>query len=89
MCHPQQHGPAEVRVHVDRREQTAETDEVVHVVDVVGIPVVTALRAEKGVLDADLLVFLSNPAQFLVDIAGGHQGTIGVVHFIPIQRYRV
>jgi hypothetical protein len=58
-------------------------------VDVVRVPVVTPLRAEEGILDADLLVFLSNPAQFLVHIAGGHQGTIGVVYFTPVQWYRV
>ncbi len=87
--HPQQPGPADVGVNVDGREQTAEADEVVEVVDVVRVPVVLADGAQEAVLDADLLVLLPGPPQFLVHIAGGHEGTIGVVHLFPIQRYRV
>ena len=56
--------------------------------DVVRVPVVFAARAEKSVLDADLLELLSSSTQFLVDIAGGHKGAIGVVNFFPIQRHR-
>ena len=87
--HPQQHGPAQVRLNVDRGEQTAEADQVVHVVDVVRIPVVPALGAKEGVLDADLLVFLTGPTEFLIDIAGRDEGAIGVVNFLPIQGNRV
>ena len=83
--HSQEPGPADVRVNVDGREQTAEADEVVQVVDVVRIPVVLADGAQEGVLHADLLVLLPGPAQLLVNIAGGHEGTIGVVHLFPIQ----
>ena len=45
--HAQQHGPAQVGVHVNRREQSAETDEVVHVVDVVRVPVVFLVATEE------------------------------------------
>ena len=88
MRRPQEPGPADVRVNVDGGEQTTEADEVVEVVDVVRVPVVLADGAEKGVLDADLLELLPGPPQLLVDVAGGHEGTIGVVHLFPIQRYR-
>jgi len=40
---------------VDGGEQAAEADEVVHVVHVVGIPVVLATRAEIGVFHSYLL----------------------------------
>ena len=40
--HAQEPGPADVRLYVDRREQPAEADQVVEVVDVVRIPVVLA-----------------------------------------------
>jgi hypothetical protein len=45
----------------------------------VRIPVVLAAGAEKTYLDAELLEFLFGPSQFLVDIACGHERTIGVV----------
>ena len=84
---PEQDGAADVRVHVDGREQPAEADQVVEIVDVVRVPVVLPAGPEEGVLDADLLVFLPGPAQFLVDIAGRDQRTIGVVHLVPRQRH--
>ena len=75
-------------MNVDGGVESAEADQVVEVVDVVRVPVVLAAGAEKGVLDANLLVFLAGPTQFLVDVASRYQGTIGVVHLVPIQRYR-
>ena len=86
--HPQEPGPADVRVNLDGREQAAEADQVVEVVDVVRVPVVLAGGAQVRVLDADLLVLLLGPAQFLVHVAGGHQRTVGVVHLFPIQLHR-
>jgi len=85
MRHPQEPGPADIRVNEDRRKQTAEVDHVVEVVDVVRIPVVLAARTEKTVLDANLLVLLPGPAQFLINIAGRYQGAIGVIHFFSVQ----
>ncbi len=85
---PQQHGAAEVGVHVDRRVEAAEADQVVEVVDVVRVPVVLGGVAEVGVLDADLLVLLTAPAQFLVDVVGGHHGAVGEPHLVPVQRHR-
>ena len=63
-------------MNVDGREQAADADEVVHVVDVVGVPVVPADASEKRVLDADLFVLLLVPAQLLVNIAGATGGGI-------------
>jgi hypothetical protein len=57
-------------------------------VDVMRVPVVLAAGAKKSVLDVDFFELFSGPTQFLVDIACGHEGTIGVVHLFPIQRYR-
>lgn len=54
---PQQHGPADLRVPVDGREQTAESDEVVHVVNVVRIPVVPTLERRKAYLTPIYLYF--------------------------------
>ncbi len=85
MRHAQQSGPTDVRVNVDGRKQTTEADEVVQVVDVVRIPVVFARRSQEGVLHADLLELFPRPAQFLVDIAGGYEWTIRVVHLFPIK----
>ena len=85
MRHTQEPGPADVGVNMDGREQAAEADQVVEVVDVVRVPVILALGAQEGVLHADLLVLLPGPAQLLVHIAGRHEGTIGVVHLFPIQ----
>ena len=55
--------------------------------DVVRVPVVLGAGAKVAVLDADFLVLLFGPTQFLVNVAGGDQGTIGVVDLFPIQRY--
>jgi hypothetical protein len=85
MRHPKEPGPADVRVHLNGREQTPEADEVVEVVDVVRIPVVPANGAEEGVFHADLFELLPGPTEFLVDVAGGHEGAIGVEHLFPIQ----
>ena len=52
---PQEPGLADVRVHMDGREQTAEADEVVEVVDIVRILVVLSTGAEEPVLDANFL----------------------------------
>jgi hypothetical protein len=70
---------------VDRGKQTAEADQILHVVDVVWIPVVPALGAKEGVFDADLLVFLTGPTEFLIDVARRDEGAVGVVNFLPIQ----
>jgi hypothetical protein len=69
------------------REQTSEADEVVEVVNVVRVPVVLGTGAEIEVIYIYLLILLLGPAQFLVDVAGAHQRTIGVVHLFPIQWY--
>ena len=87
--HAEEPGPADVRVDGDGREQPAEADQVVEVVDVVRVPVVLLDRAHELVLHADLLELLPGPPQFLVDVAGRHEGTVGVVHLLPIQRDRV
>ena len=70
----------DVRVHMDGREQTAEADEVV---EVVRIPVVLSTGAEEPVLDANFLVLLSGPAQFLIDIAGGYERAVGWCNTLP------
>ena len=77
--HSEEPGPAEVRMNLDGREQPAEADEVVQVVDVVRVEVVLAGVSEVVVLHADLLVLFPGPTQFLVHIAGGDEWTIGVV----------
>ena len=82
----QELGAADVGVDVDGREQTAEADEVVQVVDVVRVPVVLTDGAKERVLDADLLVLLPGPTQLLVDVAGRHQRAVRVVHLVPAQR---
>jgi hypothetical protein len=50
MRHSQQPGPADVGVDVDGREQAAEADQVVEVVDVVRVPVVLGAGAEIQVI---------------------------------------
>ena len=85
--HAQEPGPADVGLDVDGREQAAEADQVVEVVDVVRVPVVLLAGAEVQVVDADLLVLLLGPAQLLVDVAGGHQRAVGVVHLVPVERH--
>jgi hypothetical protein len=70
-------------MHVDGREQTAEADKVVEVVHTVRIRVVLSTRAEEPVLDANLLVLLSGPAQFLIDIAGGCERAVGWCNTLP------
>jgi hypothetical protein len=47
---------------MDGREQTAEADEVVEVVDVMWIPIVLVAGAKVKVLNADLLVLRPGPA---------------------------
>ncbi len=83
---PEESCPANVRVDVDRWEQSAEADEVVEIVDVVRVPVVVGRGAHEGVLHADLLVLLAGPTEFLVDIAGGNQRAIRVPHLFPVER---
>ena len=85
---PQQHGAADVGVDGDRGIQAAETDQVIEVVDIVRVEVVLGCGAEVGVLDADLLVLLTAPAQLLVDIVGGYHGAVGEPHLFPVQWYR-
>ncbi len=80
---PQEPGLADVRVHMDGREQTAEADEVVEAADIVRIPVVLSTGAEEPVLDANFLVLLSGPAQFLIDIAGGYERAVGWCNTLP------
>ena len=84
----QQHGAAQVRVHVDRRVEAAHADQVVEVVDVVRVPVVLGRVAEVGVLHADLLELLAAPAQLLVHVVGGHHGAVGEPDLVPVQRHR-
>ena len=57
------------------REQTAEADEVVSVLDIVRIPVVFSMGAEEPVLEANFLVLLCTRGQL-----------VGVMHFLPVQR---
>ena len=80
---PQEPGLADVRGHMDGREQTAEGDEVVEAVDIVRIPVVLPTGAEEPVLDANFLVLLSGPAQFLIDIAGGYERAVDWCNALP------
>ena len=81
----QQPGPADVRLNLDGRKQTAEADEVVEVVDVVRIPVVLGGGTHVGVLHADLLVLLLGQAQSLVHIGRGNERAVGVIDLFPIQ----
>ena len=83
----EQPGTADVGVHVDRRVQAAEPDQVVQVVDVVRVPVVLLPRAEVGVLHADLLELLPAPAQLLVHVVRRHHRAVGEVHLVPAQRH--
>ncbi len=69
---PQEPGRADVRVHMDGRERTAEGDEVVGAGGIVQAPVVLPTGAEEPVLDANFLVLLPGPNEFLIDIAGGY-----------------
>jgi hypothetical protein len=69
------------------REQTAKADEVVEVMNVVRVPVVLGTATEIKVTDTNLLILFLGPTQFLIDIAGGHEGTVRVVNLVPIQRY--
>jgi hypothetical protein len=55
-------------VHVDRRVEAAEADQIVEVVDVVRVPVVLRSMPEVRVLDTDLLELLTTPPQFLIDV---------------------
>ena len=48
-------GPANVGLDVDGREQAAESNQVVEIVDVVRIPVVLGAGAHVQVVDADFL----------------------------------
>jgi MscS family membrane protein len=79
---------ADVGVHVDRREQAADAEQVVEVVDVMRVPVVQGGGAEIGVLDADLLELFAHPAERLVDIAGGHDRAVRVPGLFPVQGCR-
>ena len=88
MSQAQHSGLAVIRVHVDGREQAAETNQVFLVVNVMGVPVGLGPRTEIGKLDTDLPVFLFGPSKFLVDIAGGYEGTVGVVDLVPVQADR-
>ena len=72
---------------MDRGIQSAKADQVVEIVDVVRVPVVLGCVAEVGVLDADLLVLLTAPAQFLVHVIGGYHGAVGEPHLFPVQWY--
>ena len=68
---------------MDGREQTAEADEVVSVPVIVRIPVVFSMGAEEPVLDANFLVLLSGPAQFLIDIADGYERAVDWCNTLP------
>ena len=68
---------------MDGRERTAEEDEVVGARDIVRASVVLSTGAEKPVLDANFLVLLSGPAQFLIDIAGGYERAVGWCNALP------
>ncbi len=82
---PEQPGPADVGVDVDRRIQPTESHQVVEVVHVVRVPVVLGRMAEVGVLDAQLLELPAAPAQFLVDVVGRHHRAVREPHLVPIQ----
>ena len=60
---------------MEGREQTAEADEVVSVLDIVRIPVVFSMGAEEPVLKANFLVLLCTRGQL-----------VGVIHLLPVQR---
>jgi hypothetical protein len=79
---PQQPGLADVRAHMDGREQTAKGGEVVEAADIVRVPVVLPTGAEEPVLDANF-VLLSGPAQFLIDIAGGYERAVDWYNTLP------
>ena len=83
--HAQEPRPADVGLDVDGREQAAEANQVVEVVDVVRVPVVLLAGAEVQVLDPDLLVLLLGPAELLVDVGGGDQRAVRVVHLVPAK----
>ena len=57
--------------------------EVVEAADIVRIPVVLPTGAEEPVLDANFLVLLSGPAQFLIDIAGGYERAVDWYNTLP------
>ena len=83
--HAQEPRPADVGLDVDGREQAAEANQVVEVVDVVRVPVVLLAGAEVQVLDPDLLELLLGPAELLVDVGGGDQRAVRVVHLVPAK----
>jgi hypothetical protein len=68
---------------MEGREQTAEADEVVSVPVIVRIPVVFSMGAEEPVLDANFLVLLCGPAQFLIDVACGYERAVGWSNTLP------
>ncbi len=86
--HAKEARAADVGHDVDGREEAAEADHVVEVVDVVRVPVVLGLGTEIEVVDAELLVLLLGPAQFLVDVARRDQRAVRVVDLVPVQVHR-
>ena len=82
----QQARPADVGVDMDRRIEPPEADQVVEVVDVVGVPVVLRDGAEERVLHAELLELLAAPTELLVDVVGRHHRTVREPHLVPVQR---
>ena len=86
VAQPDESRAAQVGLRVDRRKRPADTDEVVHVVDVVRVPVVLAAGTQVGVLDADLLQLLLDPTELLVDVARRDEGAVGVIELAPVER---
>jgi hypothetical protein len=80
---PQEPGLADVRAHMDGREQTAKGGEVVEAADIVRIPVVLPTGTEEPLIDANFLVLLSGPTQFLIDIAGGYERAVDWYNTLP------
>ena len=68
---------------MDGREQTAEADEVDSVLDRVRRPAVFWTGAEEPVLEANFLILLCGPAQFLIDVAGGYERAVGWCNTFP------
>ena len=81
----QKAGPAGVCVDVDGREQPAEADDIVHVVDVMRIPVVLGSGTKVTIVHADLLELLLGQAEALVHIRRRDERTVRVIDLVPIQ----
>ncbi|MFC1923672.1 hypothetical protein ACFLY4_10340, partial [Chloroflexota bacterium] len=84
MGRPNQSGAADVSLDVDGRVAAAIAHQVVQVVDEVRIPVIFDGGTKVSVCDPNLLELFFHPTDLLIDVAGGHQRTVGVVELVPI-----